>query len=357
MSEETGLLDRMMADMEGAEARFRPTNFWSAIIPDILRGLRGEGFATFRRQGASAMAYSGTYGHARYHAARAQGVSTFKSEDMLRMFQEKGAAGLLDGYVEAYADWRIVQAGDRPELPPDIAGASESEIGRPPVHHRFEGRRYSQPFLTYLKMLVFLKRQVDTAPITRVLELGGGYGSLGEIMLASPSRRYFYVDVDLPPIAAVATWYLRRLFGADAVADYAQTADMAEIDLEALAGRYRAVVLCPWQLPRLRGRFELFVNAHSFGEMEPAVVESYAREIERLVGPYLLMKNARTGKGKAGRPGEFGTLEPVTRESYLRAFSAFEPVAVDSRVFGSIYGDFHTGRFWESEVMVMRRKA
>lgn len=356
MSEETRLLDRMMADMERAEERFRPTGFWSTVIPDVARGLREEGFETFRRQGPSVMTYAGTYGHARYHAARARGVSSFKSEDELRMFQEKGAAGLLDGYIEAYADWRVVQAGDRPDRPPDIARASESEIGRPPVHHRFDGRFYSQPFLTYLKMLVFLKRQIDTAPIRRVLELGGGYGALGEILLGSPSGPYFFVNVDLPPIAAVATWYLRRLFGHDAVADYAQTAEMVEIDLDALAQRHRAVVLCPWQLPRLTGRFDLFVNAHSFGEMEPAVVAGYAREIDRLVSPYLLMKNARTGKGRAGRPGEFGTLEAVTRETYLKAFGNFEPVAIDSLIFGSIYGDFHAGRFWESEIMVMRRR-
>ena len=68
----------------------------------------------------------------------------------------------------------------------------------------FDGRRYSRSFLNYLRGLTFLKKQADLSGLGRVLEIGGGYGTLGEILHTSGAG-IRYIDVDIPPLAAVAS--------------------------------------------------------------------------------------------------------------------------------------------------------
>jgi hypothetical protein len=185
-----------------------------------------------------------------------------------------------------------------------------------------------------------------------VAEIGGGYGTLGEILLKCEDADFFYVNVDIPPVAYVSTHYLRQLFGRDKVCDYLETGKAEAIDLADLSRRFRAVVLCPWQLPRVRGRVDLFVNFISFQEMEPEVVANYASHINALTAEYVLLRNSRAGKRVAKEPGKVGVIEPVTRDHYLRFLEPFQLVAVDSLAFGSqLPGVF------ESEVLVFRRKA
>ncbi|MCK5679862.1 hypothetical protein KAI46_03515 [bacterium] len=71
-----------------------------------------------------------------------------------------------------------------------------------------------------------------------------------------------------------------------------------------------------------------------FQEMEPEVVENYAMHVNRLVKSYILLRNQRSGKQIAKKAGDFGVLEPVTREHYLKFFSDFDLIGVDSKTFG-----------------------
>ncbi len=204
--------------------------------------------------------------------------------------------------------------------------------------------------LRYLKCLVFLKKKVDSRCIENVLEIGGGFGTLGEIFLKSPNRDYFYLNVDIPPLAAVATHYLQQVFGPDRVADYLQTRDMAVIDIEELqAKNIQAAVICPWQLPRVQGRFQLFVNTSSFQEMEPEVVGNYVAHLDRLVTHYFLLRNSRYGKKVAVNETDIGVKEQVKQEHYKELFAPYTFVALDARVFGQTT----TGGF-ASEVMIFR---
>jgi len=116
--------------------------------------------------------------------------------------------------------------------------------------------------------LVLLKKTVDTSSLQTALEIGGGFGTVGEILNgARPDA--FYADVDIPPVAAIATWYLEQVLGEDRVLGYEQTRDWDRIDLAEIARSHRAVVLRPWQLPHVEGQVDLFMNFVSFQEMEP----------------------------------------------------------------------------------------
>ena len=189
----------------------------------------------------------------------------------------------LKGEAWAHADYHTVIAGDVLDVLPNLSSVSESKVGDPKEHFNFEGRFFSRSFLNYLQGLVFLKKNVDTSSINRVIEIGGGFGTLGEILHQAD------VDVDIPPTSAVAGFYLSSI-GTNLVMPYSQTRDLDRIECPP-AGH--SMILCPWQLPLLQGSFDLAVNFISFQEMEPEVVQNYLNEIDRIETTYVLLRNLR----------------------------------------------------------------
>ncbi len=313
------LLEIMLSDMETAPSIYRPSNFWSIFIQTLCDEIRENGVSSFRSQKHALQLYVPEYPHSEL------------------------------GRMEAFCDYKVFVAADNSQLP-DLTKVSESQIGAPAQQFIFENKHYSKSCLNYLRGLAYLKKTVDTSNIRSILEIGGGFGSLGEIFLKSDSQRHFYVNVDIPPLSYVSTRYLEALFGKENVGAYDVTRDLEEIDLDLFADKYRAMVLLPWQLPRIKGHIDLFVNFFSFQEMEPDIVENYASHINRLIKGHLLMRNQRTGKQIAEKPGEIGVLKPVTRKDYIRFFYPFDMVGIDSRAFGNQQGGFH------SEVSVFQRR-
>lgn len=116
--------------------------------------------------------------------------------------------------------------------------------------------------------------------------------------------RIVYVDVDIPPVAAVATFYLEKVFGVGSVLTYEISREMDIIDIEQISSNYMCAVLCPWQLPRVRGEVDLFVNFISFQEMEPDIVATYIQLVQPLTRSFVLIRNSRQGKPVAERDGE-----------------------------------------------------
>jgi putative sugar O-methyltransferase len=256
----------------------------------------------------------------------------------------------IDGSAAAWSDYRVLAAAES-DRPPCLLEIGESDFGGPAEQYCFDGKRYSVSFLSYLRGLALLKKLVGLENIGSALEIGGGYGTLGEILLKCRDRDRFYVDVDIPPVAFVATHYLQAVFGADQVAGYDKTRELEVIDLEELRKKYRAVVLCAWQLPRVRGCVDLFVNFVSFQEMEPDVVRNYIGHVQPLTRRLVLLRNSVRGKPIAMGPAGLGVKEPVVRADYLAGFNEFEVLGADSAAFGNRgAGDF------VSECMVLRRK-
>lgn len=327
------LLETMLSDLESAPELYRPTDFWQTGLRDVVRDLRRRGFDDFRRHPSAKRFYAPRYGPV---ARQARALSA-----LIGLIGSGGrlARARLDQEPVARLDHAVVETLDPAAVPPYLAEASESTFGSPEEQFVFGGRRYSRSSLNYLRGLVMLKRAVPDLEIRTVLEIGGGFGTLGEILLPH-SPEITYVDVDIPPVAAVATWYLCQVLGADGVLDYARTRDWEKIDLDEMTTR--AAVLCSWQLPRVVGSVDLFVNFISFQEMEPHVVANYAELVAGLGARYLLLRNSPTGKP--------GVREPVVRDTYMKVFPDYELVAANA----SLYGQDREGT--TSEVMVLVRR-
>jgi hypothetical protein len=165
------------------------------------------------------------------------------------------------------------------------------------------------------------------------------------------SNSSFYVDVDIPPVAAVATYYLKPVFGSENVLSYDQSREMSEINLDKLNGKFRCVVLCPWQLPKVSGKVDLFANFISFQEMEPEVVRNYISLVQSITRYFVLLRNSQYGKEVAEKPGDIGVLNPVTNDMVIKLFNQFEVIGRNSSVFGNIY---ERANFY-SEVICLER--
>lgn len=351
MPDPQALLRLMLEDLEKADPLYRPTNFWESGLPAIAAELERHGFESFRRHPSAAFWYVPLYRSPFFQRHPGLCAAATRLADLVSGPRRIGARlkRVLDGesrFRRDYAVFLAAQDGREPRL----AAISESTVGEPLEQFEADGRRYSRSLLNYLRGLSLLARHADLSRLERALEIGGGYGTLGEILLGLRPKG-LYVDVDIPPVAAVASYYLTELFGEEAVLTYERSRGLATIDLDELAGRFRAIVLCPWQLPRVRGEVDLFVNFMSFQEMEPDVVANYARLVSPLTRRWVLMRNSRRGKTVVAEPGEIGVLRATTSQDLIGSFGDFTLVARDAEVFGDLSWD---GEF-ASEVLCLEK--
>jgi putative sugar O-methyltransferase len=343
---EAQVLSAMLEDMKSAPDAFRPTNFWSGGVPQLVADLNDDGFSAFRTLPSALSYFVPAYGEKFYL------LNQDRIERLLGRLGKRRAASVTKAVSKserALADYRLFLATTTNSAL-NLTSICESDAGG---GERFEirGKSFSRSMLNYLRALTLLERSVSVDDTQAWLEIGGGYGTLGEIVLKGRDDT-FYVDVDIPPVAAVSTWYLKQVFGADAVLDYSKSREMESVDIDALRSRYRAIVLCPWQLPRVKGQVDVFANFMSFQEMEPDVVGNYIRLVQPLTRQYALMRNSAAGKKVAKQEGEHGVLDRVTTDFATTAFDAFESVARDS----FLHGDESPNGKFRSEVNVLRRR-
>jgi putative sugar O-methyltransferase len=244
---------------------------------------------------------------------------------MVRMAEASGSDGtgrwvrpLLQSVPEARRDFDVARTvWDQARWPMDLESYGESDVGKPTQTFKLvEGvesaPRLTKPYLNYLLCLAGLSRHVSEPPRS-FLELGGGYGTLGEIVMArDPGARY--VNCDIPPLLSISSYYLTELFGDERVLTYDdRVADVGPIDVP------RSACLPNWRIADLVGDFDVFVNSFSFQEMEPAVVEQYADAVASLGVDYVVSLNSRRGKPVAAE-GKVGVTQQVVSSMIIETF-------------------------------------
>jgi putative sugar O-methyltransferase len=329
----------MLGDMETADPLYKPTDFWQTGLADIVKDLRSRGLDDFRSHPSAHRFYVPRY--------RSQSKAVQAVAAAAKAAGKQLVADRVLGLDRARWEHAIVQGLD-PGGEPNLRDVSESTWGKPSEQLVFDGRRYSKSMLNYLRGLVAVKRQVPDLKIGTVLEIGGGYGTLGEILAP---QGVTYIDVDIPPLAFVAARYLQEVLGVDAVADYAESRDWDSIDLNSLREQNRSAVICAWQLPKVVGTVDLFVNYISFQEMEPDVVANYAEQVKRLGAKVVLLRNSTVGKPVGTAEAGVGVREPITRDTYLELFSGYDLAFADAQLFGNDDDGRQT-----SQVMVLVRR-
>jgi putative sugar O-methyltransferase len=344
-----------LADARAATERqgplYRPSAFWHDASCTIVDELRRHGFDGFRGLPTPLSFFVPTYG------TPGNGFSAGQRDELLEGFAARHPQAakpqlalqqFLGGEAAALADYRVLLAADEAQALPHLHTFSESTAGRPVEQMVFDGRRFSRSSLNYLLGLALLKKHLRGDVPRTVLEIGGGFGTLGEVMAAAGIDGWRYIDVDIPPTSSVAAHYLRSVLGRDRVAGWAEVREREVIPIQTLPS---ASVLCAWQIERLQGEVDLFVNFISFQEMEPAIVRNYLGHVQRLNARWVLLRNLREGKQK--RAGHaVGVEEPILGDDYLKMLPGHELVARSTLPFGHRTVDgFH------SELLLLKRRA
>jgi putative sugar O-methyltransferase len=314
------LLHSMLTDMKLQSPLYQPTSFWKMGSKIVEWELCEQGVANFRSQKTSQRFFAPLY-------------------------------PALQGELLARKDYEALHSHNI-DAPPFTDKVSESRAGVPYEQFVFDGRSFSRSFLNYLLGLGFLKKHVDTTMVKTVLEIGGGFGTLGEILLGDDRNGCFYMNLDIPPVAFVSSYYLQNVFGKDNVADYLDLKDQEVLDIEVLKKQYKAINTCSWQIEKLTGKIDLFVNFISFQEMEPEVVNNYCLHVRRLEPSYVLLRNIKEGKRKKGSHSDTGVKTPILGDDYDTFLPEYELIATDSSIFGYTSPDgFH------SELRLYQRKS
>lgn len=338
-------LEAALDALARAPALYRPTSFWAEESLALAAELDRSGVDAFRC-GPLALAYFvPTYG------TPANGVPADFRDALAAVPAPNAKAGAvraswLSGEAAALADYRVLLAADDPAHAPALHRFSESDVGAPIERFEFDGRAYSRSSLNYLLGLAMLKRHLGGERLRTVLEIGGGFGTLGEILLTTGDPAVRYVDIDIPPVQWAAEQYLRAVLGASRVTGYRDTAESDTIAIDSLAD---AATLCSWQIERLEGEVDLFVNFISFQEMEPAVVRNYLTQVDRLGSRWVLLRNMREGKQR--RTAEsVGVETPILSDDYLDMLPRHRLVDRSVQPFG-----FRTADGFHSELLLLRR--
>ena len=303
---------RSLAEIDDADPLYRPTNFWQPGLHELLADMDRMGLERFKSWPAAAYWFYPTYGaNLRPETTEAAVAQTIELQPDAQRHEARLREG-LSGAAEARRDLEVVRIlWDQERWPFKIMARGEANIGEPPQHFHLRGDRrgWTKPYLNYLLCLAALSRHVDRPPGS-VLEIGGGYGVLGEILMRR-SPRVRYVDLDIPPLLTVASYYLRELCG--------NRVDVYDEAWSGRVGRDRSAVLPSWRIDDVDGPFDLFVNSFSFQEMEPHVVANYVAKIAEKGVSYVVSLNSRKGKPKAS-DGGIGVLEQVTSARIVEMF-------------------------------------
>lgn len=337
IKDDKGLLEMMMKDMESAPELFKPTQYWKYHEKINIERLEKSDLSQFRNIAVKRTAGFG---------ASVYGDWPFNPENIEKMNPVVRMAGRVVNKVSKYINtlylfnpltvhsiYRKLRKIQKQledlayycatliDRDGTLNKIEDSGFGNPTDIVIVNGKKYTNNFLKFFSQYVYVKNFVDFDRIERVLEIGSGYGGQAELLLkAHPHLKICIVDI--PPQLYIAEQYLAACFK-DQVYGYRQSSGNKDIGAN-IFEKYRIIVLAPWQLDDVRNMsFDLFWNSASFQEMEPDVVENYAKYIQRLVTKWLHLKNLPEGSKII--PGREKNVKEQTRlEHYIKFFSEFE---------------------------------
>ena len=343
-------LDLAQDAMRAQSELYRPSVFWNEASSQIAAELRSAGVDHFRSMRTALGFFVPTYG------VPGNSFTSEESATLLEWIRGKFANSkkprlaieqFLSGYVSALSDYRVLLAADDPRQAPYLHLFSESAAGDPPEHFEFDGRRFSRSSLNYLLGLALLKKHLGGDVPRTILEIGGGFGTLGEVLSSARIDGLRYIDVDIPPTSFVAQQYLSKVLGHERVTGYAHTANSTSIDITSLP---QASVLCSWQIEKLQGQVDLFVNFISFQEMEPHIVTNYLSHVNRLGARWILLRNLREGK-QLRRHDSVGVETAILGDDYLGMLPEYRLVERNVFPFG-----YRTVDGFHSELLLLKRE-
>lgn len=331
---------------QSKSAGLQTTEFWRHATKQLDEALADNRISEFRSNPACLSFFVPTYGQPGNGLNNSQIDIINSAKTQASAKQKAQITDMISGIEAAKADQRIISAISQALQLKLFSEFSESTIGSPKEQFVFQGQRYSRASQNYILGLLFLLMHRPDASIKKVIEIGGGFGSLGEILHQSKLNIDTYINFDIAPTCLFSDYYLSETIPTNRYNPISDHAWRDNMDIEHCNGFYTRP---NYDVEKLTGSIDLLVNYHSFQEMEPHVVEEYSFHIERWRPKYLLLRNIREGK-QLSTPTHAGVKEPIKTNNYLSWFRSYSLVSINTFEFGNITADgFH------SELLLMER--
>lgn len=343
-------LDLAWNALKAQNILYQPTAFWGEACSQIYQELIEGGISSFRKHKTALSFFVPTYGIPgnSFIPEAVQNIRKALKEAAPQGHKAELALDYyLNGEFAALSDYRVLLASDSRGLKPYLHLFSESKFGDPREQFTFEDRNFSRSSLNYLLGLALLKKNLGKEKVNNFLEIGGGFGSLGEIIASTGISSWRYIDIDIPPVSFIAYRYLSAALQGTQIAGYSDTKSQPKIYISSLPP---ASVLCSWQIEDLVGEIDVFVNFISFQEMEPSVVANYLGHVDRLKARWILLRNMREGKQVRKGAGSIGVEKPIKSNDYLELLPKYK--LIDRNVLP--YG-FKTVDGFNSELLLLKR--
>lgn len=325
---------------------YKASPFWESALKHIEQEFYEKGIENFRNNAFYLKFFVPTYGYPGNGFTKKQLDDITGIASQLPPKQRTFVENSLSGLNHASTDYGTFFSSNFKKDHLNLLSFSESSIGNPVEHFTFDKKKYSRSSLNYLLGLTFLQHTVPGFVPSKVLEIGGGFGTLGEILGKCKIKDLRYIDLDLPPMFSIASQYLKSVFKNDEIFELKDSSDKI-IEIDTL---YKWNFLPNWSIESLDGKIDLFVNFISFQEMEPEIVKNYAYHIQRLNPDFLLLRNLREGKQKA-KGNRVGVKNPIKRRDYLIFFDKYKVRELNVFPFG-----YRTTDGFNSELMIMEKK-
>jgi len=334
-----------MEEIRSQDKVYQPATFWEQASKEINSEFNKYGLKNFRRLPSSLRFFVPTYGIPG-NGLKAEEINkflNFLSENRITGKQMLQFKSYLSGEQAAIADYRTFLAACSNKGAKKLLGFSESTVWNPIEQFIFQDKAYSRASLNYLLGLTLLSKYTDLSKIKKVLEVGGGFGSLGEISIKSLNVSQ-YINVDIYPTLYASKYYLSETFGTKYITQD-QLITKEKIPIKSLG---KITLLPTWKVEILEGRIDLFVNFISFQEMEPFIVKNYIKNLMKLKPTWILLRNLREGKQKTDGK-KLGVKKPIVSEDYLNMLFNYDLITTNVFPFGlKTLDGFH------SEIMLFR---
>jgi len=316
---------------------YKPSIFWEDLNASFTNIFNNKNIKKFRRNELANNFFVPLYTN----------IREGKTDEILKLVKKKKFSNrfktdirnFITGKNAAFADYRTFVSGDVKNKFPLLNKFSESKIGTPKEHFKFEGRYFSRSSLNYLNGIVFLKQNTKNFVPKTILEIGGGFGSLAEILKYSGIKEFKYINLDLPIILKVCNYYLSKIFSVKEI-----THNITPIKKDININKLNKISLLEnWQIENLIGKIDLFVNFISFQEMEPNIVKNYLNQVSRLKPKYILLRNLREGKQMRNK-NSIGVKKPTKLKNYINFLRGnYELVKKNTIPYGFLtYDNFHS---------------
>ncbi len=350
MSVQKKYIEKAFSLMRKQSDLYRSSKFWEDACVDIFNNINDCGLESFRRDKDNLNFFVPTYG------PPGNSFSENSIEELLGIFsgEESSKAYLsqkefLQGRLSAFADYRVYKATQKETDELNISSFSESSFGNPIEHFEFDGKFFSRSSLNYLLGISYLKSLIPEFSPKSVLEIGGGFGTLGEILHQVPNNEIKYINIDLPPMFVISHEYIKNACMLEDTNLFLSS--LSEEDTINISDLPLFTFLPSWEIQKLSGSIDLFVNFISFQEMEPEIVRNYLNIVSNLEPKIILLRNMKEGKQKA-KNNSVGVISPVKNEHYAKFLPEYDLIGRNISPYG-----YTTVDGFNSELLVFKKRA